>query len=102
MQPRLIRFELSFSPTNGHNSSISLKFYADANEAESWLKERQALVESRDLGQDEPSAQALLQRHKDLEGELSAYQGDVDTLNAQADALLSAGISKLEVTVFFF
>jgi spectrin beta len=73
------------------------QFYADANEAESWLKERQALVESKDLGQDEPSAQALLQRHKDLEGEMSAYQGDVDTLNAQAGALVSAGITKLEV-----
>jgi spectrin beta len=38
-----------------------------------------------------------LQRHKDLEGEMSAYQGDVDTLNAQAGALVSAGITKLEV-----
>ncbi|XP_065345561.1 spectrin beta chain, non-erythrocytic 1 isoform X4 [Cloeon dipterum] len=79
------------------DAAKAYQFYADANEAESWLKERQALVESRDLGQDEPSAQALLQRHKDLEGELSSYQGDVDTLNAQADALLSAGITKLEL-----
>ncbi|XP_059484234.1 spectrin beta chain, non-erythrocytic 2 isoform X2 [Neocloeon triangulifer] len=79
------------------DAAKAYQFYADANEAESWLKERQALVESRDLGQDEPSSQALLQRHKDLEGELSAYQGDVDTLNAQAEALLSAGITKLEL-----
>jgi spectrin beta len=74
-----------------------LQFYTDANEAESWLNEKMALVVSADYGKDEPSAQALLQRHCDLEGELNAYSGDIASLNSQAEKLVQAGISTLEV-----
>jgi spectrin beta len=74
-----------------------LQFYTDANEAESWLNEKMALVASADYGEDEPSAQALLQRHRDLEGELNAYSGDIASLNSQAEKLVQAGISMLEV-----
>jgi len=56
-----------------------------------------ALVASADYGEDEPSAQALLQRHRDLEGELNAYSGDIASLNSQAEKLVQAGISTLEV-----
>ncbi|CAB0012674.1 unnamed protein product [Nesidiocoris tenuis] len=76
------------------------QFYADANEAESWLNERLALVRTNDYGVDEPSAQALLSRHKDLEGEINAYTGDIQSLNGQADKLVKAGISTLEVSQF--
>lgn len=78
------------------------QFYADANEAESWLNERLALVGTNDYGVDEPSAQALLHRHKDLEGEINAYTGDIQSLNTQADKLIKAGISTLEVPFFSF
>ncbi|XP_046434088.1 spectrin beta chain, non-erythrocytic 1 isoform X2 [Neodiprion fabricii] len=74
------------------------QFYTDANEADSWLNEKMALVASQDYGVDEPSAQALLQRHKDLQGELNAYKGDVHSLNTQADKLIKAGISTLELS----
>ena len=74
-----------------------LQFYTDANEAESWLNEKMALVASADYGEDEPSAQALLQRHRDLQGELNAYSGDIASLNSQAEKLVQAGISTLEV-----
>jgi spectrin beta len=74
-----------------------LQFYTDANEAESWLNEKMPLVTSADYGEDEPSAQALLQRHRDLEGELNAYSGDIASLNSQAEKLVQAGISTLEV-----
>jgi len=76
---------------------VLLQFYTDANEAESWLNEKMALVASADYGEDEPSAQALLQRHRDLEGELNAYSGDIASLNSQAEKLVQAGISTLEV-----
>lgn len=56
-----------------------------------------ALVASNDYGLDEPSAQALLQRHRDLQGELNAYSGDIQSLNSQADKLIKAGISTLGV-----
>ncbi|XP_044008912.1 spectrin beta chain, non-erythrocytic 5 isoform X1 [Aphidius gifuensis] len=76
----------------------AFQYYADANEADSWMNEKMALVASVDYGIDEPSAQALLQRHKDLEGELNAYKGDVQSLNLQAEKLIHAGISTLELT----
>ncbi|XP_023313664.1 spectrin beta chain, non-erythrocytic 1 isoform X1 [Trichogramma pretiosum] len=78
----------------------ALQFCADANEADSWMKEKMALVASEDYGVDEPSAQALLQRHKDLEGELNAYRGDLQSLNAQAERLKAAGVSALQVDLF--
>lgn len=80
------------------DAAEAYQFYTDANEAESWLNEKMALVNSRDYGSDEPSAQALLQRHRDLQGELNAYSGDILNLNQQADKLIKAGICTLELT----
>lgn len=80
------------------DASEAYQFYADANEAESWLNERLALTGTNDYGVDEPSAQALLQRHKDLEGEINAYTGDIQSLNTQADKLIRAGISTIELS----
>ncbi|KAF5273495.1 hypothetical protein FQA39_LY07512 [Lamprigera yunnana] len=74
------------------------QFYADANEADSWLNEKTSILTSTDYGSDEPSAQALLQRHKDLQGELNAYKGDIQSLNYQAEKLIASGISSLDLT----
>ncbi|CAG0913206.1 unnamed protein product [Notodromas monacha] len=75
-----------------HNALRVLRqFYADVNEAESWMKEKLPLVKSADFGTDEPSAQALLARQKVLEGEIQAYRGDVQSLNAQGEKLIKAG-----------
>jgi spectrin beta len=71
------------------------QFYADANEAESWLREKLPLVRSTDYGEDEPSAQALLARHRDLEGQIRAYEGDLQSLNTQADRLVASGVTSL-------
>ncbi|XP_073969406.1 spectrin beta chain, non-erythrocytic 5 kst isoform X2 [Rhodnius prolixus] len=79
------------------DAAEAYQFYADANEAESWLNERMALVGTNDYGVDEPSAQALLQRHRDLEGEINAYTGDIQSLNSQAEKLIKAGISTIEL-----
>lgn len=80
------------------DAAEAYQFYTDANEAESWLNEKMALVTSSDYGEDEPSAQALLQRHRDLQGELNAYQEDIQSLNSQAEKLIKAGISTLELS----
>lgn len=82
-----------------NDAAEAYQFYADANEAESWLNEKMPLVASEDFGVDEPSAQALLQRHRDLQGELNAYSGDILNLNQQADKLIKAGICTLEVNI---
>nr|WIM01459.1 non-erythrocytic spectrin beta chain [Limnephilus lunatus] len=73
------------------------QFYADANEADSWLKDKLSLAGSSDLGSDEPSAQALLSRHRALSGELQSYRTELATLNAQADRLLKQGIDCLQL-----
>lgn len=80
------------------DAAEAYQFYTDANEADSWLNEKMALVASKDYGVDEPSAQALLQRHRDLQGELNAYSGDILNLNQQADKLIKAGICTLELS----
>lgn len=79
------------------DASEAYQFCTDANEAESWLNEKITLLASKDYGVDEPSAQALLQRHRDLQGELNAYMGDILNLNQQADKLIKAGICTLEL-----
>ena len=56
-----------------------------------------ALVASAYYGEDELSAQALLQHHRNLQGELNAYSGDIASLNSQAEKLVQAGITTLEV-----
>lgn len=56
-----------------------------------------ALVNSKDYGEDEPTAQSLLQRHRDLSGELNAYKGDIQSLNSQAEKLIALGVSSLQV-----
>uniref|UniRef100_A0A182PG07 Spectrin beta chain n=1 Tax=Anopheles epiroticus TaxID=199890 RepID=A0A182PG07_9DIPT len=80
------------------DAAEAYQYYADANEADSWLNEKMALVASDDFGVDEPSAQALLQRHRDLQGELNAYSGDILNLNQQAEKLIKAGICTLELS----
>lgn len=79
------------------DASEAYQFYTDANEAESWLNEKITLLESKDYGVDEPSAQALLHRHRDLQGELNAYMGDILNLNQQAEKLIKAGICTLDL-----
>lgn len=80
------------------DAAEAYQFYTDANEADSWLNEKMSLVASKDFGNDEPSAQALLQRHRDLQGELNAYSGDILNLNQQADKLIKAGICTLDLS----
>ena len=63
------------------------------------MKEKFPLVCSDDYGVDEPTAQSLLQRHKDLFGEINAYDGDIKALNAQAQNLIKAGVSVLDVSL---
>jgi len=38
---------------------VLLQYYSDANEAESWMKEKEPLVRSTDYGRDEASAKVI-------------------------------------------
>ena len=74
------------------------QFYGDANEVDSWMKEKIPLVESKDYGEDEPGAQSLMARHKALQEEIKAYAGDLQALSAQGEKLIKSGISQLDVS----
>ena len=64
------------------DSYSSQQYFADANEAESWMKDKIALVSlSSDCGKDEASSQALLQRHVRIQEEIKAYEPEVRRLD---------------------
>uniref|UniRef100_A0A0K0D8G4 Alpha-spectrin n=1 Tax=Angiostrongylus cantonensis TaxID=6313 RepID=A0A0K0D8G4_ANGCA len=60
------------------------QYLADANEAESWMAEKEPVVGSTDYGKDEDSAEALLKKHRALMSDLDAFKGTIDDLRKQA------------------
>lgn len=57
---------------------------ADANEAETWMGEKEPIVGSTDYGKDEDSAEALLKKHRALLSDLEAFKSTIDDLRRQA------------------
>ncbi|XP_042865885.1 spectrin beta chain, non-erythrocytic 5-like isoform X7 [Penaeus japonicus] len=80
------------------DAAEACSFNADANEVESWIKEKLPLCQSKDYGEDEPSGMALLQLHMRMEEEIKAYDGDIKAVNAQGQKLIKSGISSLNIT----
>ncbi|KAM9294405.1 spectrin beta chain, non-erythrocytic 5 [Gastrophryne carolinensis] len=70
-------------------AALIKQYFADANEADSWLRERLLLLTSDDYGKDESSAEAILQRHLRLEKEIAAYALEVRRLGDQAETVAS-------------
>uniref|UniRef100_A0A8B9PGF4 Calponin-homology (CH) domain-containing protein n=1 Tax=Apteryx owenii TaxID=8824 RepID=A0A8B9PGF4_APTOW len=68
----------------------SLQYFADIDEANSWLREIQPLLASKDYGKDESSAEVLLHRHLRLEKEIAAYSSEMRRLKEQADIAMEA------------
>ncbi|KAJ8920410.1 hypothetical protein NQ315_005276 [Exocentrus adspersus] len=60
------------------------QYYADANEAESWMKEKEPIVSSTDYGKDEDSSEALLKKHEALMSDLTAFGNTIEALKEQA------------------
>eukprot|EP00731_Ephydatia_muelleri_P023860 Em0016g131a len=56
------------------------QYYADANEAESWMKEKEAVVSSGDYGKDEDSAEALLKKHETVLTDIEAFSTTISSL----------------------
>ncbi|NWJ06160.1 SPTN5 protein, partial [Crypturellus undulatus] len=67
-------------------AALIKQYFADIDEANSWLREIQPLLTSKDYGKDESSAEALLHRHLRLEKEIAAYSSEMRRLKEQADA----------------
>ncbi|CAG2257396.1 SPTA [Mytilus edulis] len=62
------------------------QYFADANEAESWMKEKEPIAANTDYGKDEDSAEALLKKHEAFFSDLDAYGSVVEGLHDQAQA----------------
>lgn len=62
------------------------QYFADANEAESWMKEKEPLVVNQDYGKDEDSSEALLKKHEALVSDLEAFGNTITALKEQAEA----------------
>ncbi|CAL8071830.1 unnamed protein product [Calicophoron daubneyi] len=62
------------------------QYFADANEAESWMREKEPLVGSSEFGRDEDSTEALLKKHNALMADIEAYGSTIEALGNQASA----------------
>jgi spectrin beta len=63
------------------------QFFQDANEAESWIRERLPLARSEDLGRDIHTAESQWRRHRQLEKEVGAYRTEMQRLDGLAEEL---------------
>ncbi|XP_033114837.1 spectrin alpha chain, non-erythrocytic 1-like isoform X2 [Anneissia japonica] len=61
------------------------QYFADANEAQSWMKEKEPIAGSTDYGKDEDTAESLLKKHEALMSDLTAYGSTIDALKSQAE-----------------
>jgi spectrin alpha len=60
------------------------QYFADANEAESWMKEKEPLAGNADFGKDEDASEALLKRHEAFMSDLEAFGNTIQDLKDQA------------------
>lgn len=60
------------------------QYLADANEAESRMREKEPVIGSTDYGKDEDSAESLLKKHRAAMSDLAAYYGTIENLRKQA------------------
>ncbi|VDM97600.1 unnamed protein product [Thelazia callipaeda] len=65
------------------------QYFQDANEAESWIREKLPLVKSNDYGRDEQASENLLSRHMHLEEEIQAYRADIIKLEEMAREMVN-------------
>ena len=57
------------------------QYFVDANEAESWIKEKEPMVKIEDYGKDEDSTEALLKKHEALMADLEAFSNTISELH---------------------
>ncbi|CAG5135132.1 unnamed protein product, partial [Candidula unifasciata] len=60
------------------------QYFADANEAESWMREKEPIAANTDYGRDEDSSEALLKKHEAFMADLEAYRSVIEDLRRQA------------------
>jgi len=74
------------------------QYFADANEAESWMKEKRPIVMNGDYGKDEDSSEALLKKHEALVSDLEAFASTIAALRDQAAACRQQETPTVDIT----
>ncbi|XP_024083018.1 spectrin alpha chain [Cimex lectularius] len=74
------------------------QYFADANEAESWMKEKEPMVVNQDFGKDEDSSEALLKKHEALVSDLEAFGNTISALKDQAESCRQQETPVIDVT----
>ncbi|XP_077298885.1 alpha spectrin [Arctopsyche grandis] len=74
------------------------QYFADANEAESWMREKEPLVCNQDYGKDEDSSEALLKKHEALMSDLEAFGNTIQVLKDQAQNCRQQETPVIDVT----
>lgn len=65
-----------------------MQFYAEVNEAETWIREKRPLLTLSDFGKDEDSVQSLAKKLEGMERDLSQFQHTVGKLAKLAHGLV--------------
>ncbi|KAI6237537.1 hypothetical protein M3Y95_00275500 [Aphelenchoides besseyi] len=63
------------------------QYFQEANDAESWVKEKMPLAKSSDYGRDLGAAQSLAKRHGYLENDINGYRNEITRLDEAAARL---------------
>lgn len=63
----------------------SQKYYAEASEAEQWMRERIPLVANQDAGANQTAAEAHLRRLTTVEQEIAQFSDEIQRLRAMCD-----------------
>ncbi|KAL1139006.1 hypothetical protein AAG570_009067 [Ranatra chinensis] len=74
------------------------QYFADANEAESWMREKEPMVVNQDFGKDEDSSEALLKKHEALVSDLEAFGNTIDSLREESKACRQQETPVIDVT----
>ena len=74
------------------------QYFADANEAECWMKEKEPIASGGDYGKDEDSAEALLKKHEALMSDLEAFNSTIVALDEQAAACRQQEVPVADIT----
>ncbi|KAL1769881.1 spectrin alpha chain, erythrocytic 1 [Sigmodon hispidus] len=71
---------------NDLKANVQLQQYlADLHEAETWMKEKEPLVDNKNYGADEEAAGALLKKHEAFLVDLRAFGNSINALRDQAE-----------------
>lgn len=68
--------------------ALFVQFYAEATEAEQWIREKHPQLTSADYGKDEDSVQSLLKKLEGIERDLSGFESTIDNLKKLSHGLV--------------